>query len=265
MRILHNQGTLPWVCIGDFNEILYGHEKEGGRPKAQACMEGFRETLVFCNLEDLGYEGDKFTWRNNNHMWEKYIQERLDRAVANEAWIDRFPDYRVVNGDHRHSDHRPVILSFGEAASGERDENRHGGGRPNFKFEAMWLEEENSDEVVKEAWKEAMNGGGLPTMEGLRRVANKLQWWNTNVLGNLEKRVKQAKKEVERWRRMVVSKEKVTGEEVARYRLERLEEQVNTFWKQRAHTNWLQKGDKNTGFFHANVKDRRRRNKAEKR
>lgn len=27
---LYLQASLPWVVIGDFNEILYSHEKEGG-------------------------------------------------------------------------------------------------------------------------------------------------------------------------------------------------------------------------------------------
>lgn len=25
-------------CVGDFNEILFVHEKEGGNPRPQACM-----------------------------------------------------------------------------------------------------------------------------------------------------------------------------------------------------------------------------------
>ncbi|KAK1677746.1 hypothetical protein QYE76_038594 [Lolium multiflorum] len=223
-------------------------------------MDRFREALEFCKLEDLGCEGDKFTWRNNNHRWENYIQERLDRAAANEEWRSKFHVYRVVNGDHMHSDHRPVIVSFRDEGGRGGGEDMMNRGRPNFKFEARWFEEEHCDKLVKEAWREAMTEGGLSTKEGLKQVASKLQHWSTNTLGCLEKRVKKAKKEVERWRRMAVSKEKVAGEEVARYRLELLEEQVNTFWKQRAHTNWLQKGDKNTTFFHSRVKDRRRVN-----
>ncbi|XP_073362313.1 uncharacterized protein [Aegilops tauschii subsp. strangulata] len=264
LRILHNEASLPWLCLGDFNEVLFANEKEEGNEKSQACMERFREALDFCGLEDLGFEGDKFTWRNNNHRWENYIQQRLDRAVANEGWRSGFGSFRVVNGDPRHSDHRPIIITM-EEAGGERSREEEargkGCGRHNFKFEARWLEEQQCDQLVKEAWRQAMDDGGLCVKDGLNRVAGKLMCWSENTLGSLEKRVKKAKREVERWRRMPVSKEKVAGEEVARYRLERLEDQVNTYWKQRAHTDWLMKGDKNTSFFHARTKERRRINR----
>ncbi|KAE8790954.1 hypothetical protein D1007_34768 [Hordeum vulgare] len=107
MKILHNQASLPWLCARDFNEVLLAEEKEGGREKDQACMEKFKEDLEFFGLEDLGFEGDKFTSWNNNHRWENYIQEHLDRVVVNEVWRNRFEDFRVVNGDQRHSDHMP--------------------------------------------------------------------------------------------------------------------------------------------------------------
>ena len=46
-----------------------------------------------------------------------------------------------------------------------------------------------------------------------------------------------------------------------RYRLDKLEEHVDVYWKQRAHVNWLEKGDKNTKFFHSWCSERRRRNR----
>lgn len=57
---LHNQEKLPCVCIGDFNEVLYSFEKQGGVPKAQIQMDHFRDAFKFCNLNDLGFEGDIF-------------------------------------------------------------------------------------------------------------------------------------------------------------------------------------------------------------
>ena len=91
--------------------------------------------------------GDTFTWRNNNHIAAKYVKERLDRAVATQAWRDRFTAYRVTNGDPRHSDHRPVIIdTVGQAAT--RRASTHAA---MTRFEAAWLDEEGSREIVKNA------------------------------------------------------------------------------------------------------------------
>jgi hypothetical protein len=38
LRELKSNSNLPWVVIGDFNEILYSHEKEGGNPRPHNFM-----------------------------------------------------------------------------------------------------------------------------------------------------------------------------------------------------------------------------------
>lgn len=95
--------------MGDFNEILLLGEKEGGIPRPQSCMDMFQEALEDCELHDLGFEGDVFTWRNSSHDSSRYLRERLDQAVADGEWMGRFPGYKVTNGEPRHFDHRPVI------------------------------------------------------------------------------------------------------------------------------------------------------------
>jgi hypothetical protein len=67
------------LIIGDFNEILYSWEKEGGAPRANRYMKSFQDCLSDCGLEDLGYIGDIFTWQRGK------IRERLDRDVPNAA------------------------------------------------------------------------------------------------------------------------------------------------------------------------------------
>jgi hypothetical protein len=47
-------------------------------------MESFRRVLKDCDLHDLGYVGDAFTWRYNHHVGS-YTRECLDRALANMA------------------------------------------------------------------------------------------------------------------------------------------------------------------------------------
>ena len=62
-RDLHSRMNIPWVVIGNFNEILYLHEKEGGARRPDRMMQEFREALVDCQLDDMGFMGDQFTWR----------------------------------------------------------------------------------------------------------------------------------------------------------------------------------------------------------
>ena len=77
LRDLHGNMNLPWLAVGDFNEILYHHEKEGGRVRSQAQMQAFQDALMDCELADIGFLGDVFTWQRGK------IIERLDRGVAN--------------------------------------------------------------------------------------------------------------------------------------------------------------------------------------
>ena len=43
IRGLHRRVSLPWLCGGDFNEILKSHEKSGGRLRPYGQIEQFRE------------------------------------------------------------------------------------------------------------------------------------------------------------------------------------------------------------------------------
>ncbi|KAJ1266325.1 hypothetical protein BS78_08G142200 [Paspalum vaginatum] len=101
-------------------------------------------------------------------------------------------------------------------------------------------------------------------MEAQKCVRGDLHDWDRNVLGELEKRISKVKKELERCRRQVISSESVSQEHLLRYKLERLQEQLNIYWKQRSHTAWLTKGNRNTRLFHAMASERRRRNMIKK-
>ena len=61
-------------------------------------------------------------------------------------------------------------------------------------------------------------------------------------------------------RRSSISGYNVAREEILKYKLEKLEEQRDLYWCQRAQAHWLRNGDRNTKFFHAFASERRRRN-----
>jgi hypothetical protein len=82
IRAIKGDLTVPWLIMGDFNEILYNSEKEGGRPRSQRQLQAFHDVLSECGLNDMGFIGDLYNWRRGQ------IRERLDRAVANMQWSD---------------------------------------------------------------------------------------------------------------------------------------------------------------------------------
>lgn len=54
---LHANLALLWCCIGDFNEILRADEQEGGDLRGKRQTKGFRDTVMNCQLKDLGFYG----------------------------------------------------------------------------------------------------------------------------------------------------------------------------------------------------------------
>ena len=72
---VHNMVDLPWIVLGDFNEILMGSEKDGGVVRSQRCMQNFQNSVDDCNLFDMGFVGDICIWRRGKN------RQRLDQAV----------------------------------------------------------------------------------------------------------------------------------------------------------------------------------------
>jgi len=198
--------------------------------------------LEACDLHDLGFSGDVFTQRNKQTKGESYIRERLDRAIADVEWRSMFPLVHVKNGDPNHSNHRPVVNDT-EYHRPRRRANRED--NP-FRFEVSWLEEEDCARVVEEAWEGSV---GESLSSKLKGVAAGLGDWSINVLGDLQKCVKKAK-DLEACRRQLISDDLVQREAALSFKAKRLEEQLDLYWRQRAHVKWLEKGDRNTTFFH---------------
>ena len=61
LRKLHSQFNLPWLCVGDFNEIVGNSEKLVGSSRSHNQMQLFREVIDKCGFIDLGYVGSQFT------------------------------------------------------------------------------------------------------------------------------------------------------------------------------------------------------------
>lgn len=91
LKHLKSEITMPWICMGVFNEINCQSEKVGATSRSYKQMEVFREALEFCSLSDLLTKGQKSTW-SNNRQGREFTKERLDRDVVNSEWQHMFPN-----------------------------------------------------------------------------------------------------------------------------------------------------------------------------
>ena len=73
---------LPWLCLGDFNEVLHAHEHVGSGKRRASQIAGFRDAMDVCALDELGYQGRPWTFEKTT-AGGTYCRVRLDRAMVN--------------------------------------------------------------------------------------------------------------------------------------------------------------------------------------
>jgi hypothetical protein len=111
---------------------------------------------------------------------------------------------------------------------------------------------------------ESFSYGSSTIEDGLKDVSRVLFDWRKNILGDLQKRTRKAKKELAACLRAPLSDNTVQREHVLRYRLEKLEEQKNIYWKQRALVLWLPVRRSQHQFFFMHVPHKGEKNRIQK-
>lgn len=84
LAALHSTHQLPWLVLGDFNEITAFADKNGGPYTGK--FGGLKVWVQNDAMIDLGYQGADFTWSNGR------VRERLDRCFCNGDWRLYFPE-----------------------------------------------------------------------------------------------------------------------------------------------------------------------------
>ena len=162
--------NMPWVLLGDFNDLLAKDEKFWGG----GGVGGMRlETVInCCGLMDLGFHGPEFTWTNKNPIWHQNIRERLDRGLGN---------IKTHHLPRTKSDHCPILL--------ESKPPTYKSTKP-FKFEQMWLTNPSFSTLVENNWN---SSAFIPSSSSpISRLQHCLKFlttniidWNKNNFGNL--------------------------------------------------------------------------------
>ncbi|XP_057453246.1 uncharacterized protein LOC130745123 [Lotus japonicus] len=103
--------SIPWLLVGDMNEVLQPSEVRGG-DFIPSRAHRFASVLDKCRLIDLGLVGGNYMWfRNRNNII--ILSKRLDRALGDVDWRLAFPEASVEILTRVHSYHSPLLVHCG--------------------------------------------------------------------------------------------------------------------------------------------------------
>ena len=158
--------------MGDFNEITRLEEKMSRDARNANQMVGFREALLDCSLQDLGFIGAEFTW-SNKRDYLGLVQARLDRGVASGQWRSLFPNASVRHLVVASSDHMGLLMDTLPSHAVLQGNGRR---KKLFRFEKSWLRELGCEDVIATAW------GVQPIGTAMYRVSQKIKQCRVNLL-----------------------------------------------------------------------------------
>lgn len=238
------------VVWGDFNDTLSPGEKRGGVVRERWKFARFQSFVDKCGVVDMGFKGYPFTWRNNRGGAE-FIESRLDRVLISDSLYHILSDATVEHIDGVGSDHKAILFST------KRTTHKR---KTPFRFDSRWTEHEEVRNLVRDQWQIGVPGSRLFNVwHKVKKCRGALRNWRVKQNLNSRRNIEVAKSEIGRL--------ELEGREHHIDQIVHLENQIEgdwdreeVYWKQKSHMKWLQFGDRNSSFFHASTRARRRRN-----
>lgn len=147
------------------------------------------------------------------------MEERLDRALANQAWFELFPNVTLKNLVVPASDHYPIMLNHIPMACPHLT-------NCSFRFENAWKLELGFDVMVKECWLTYSEDSLLPRQHS---CAEEMVVWSRNHCNKLKIEIEECR------RNLNLARSSFTGDEqhhliVLRKRMHRLLARDDAYW-----------------------------------
>ena len=252
LKNISTLSSLSWLCVGDFNEVLRPEEHAGVGQRSNAQIQAFRDTIDICMLQDLGYSGHFWTFEKKV-VGGSYTRCRLDRALANAGWMNKFPMASVSHLTCATSDHAPILVEFGDTDRLQAQKS--------FKYEVMWESHEGFKDVVLADWEASPPCLSVEDLkQKLQTISQGLVKWSRDTFGSVRKEIKRLKKELEDLRADPARIAPSHNELKINQNLIEVYHREEVMWRQRSRIEWLTAGDRNTKFFHLRASIRRKKN-----
>ena len=247
----------PWIILGDFNQVLSVSEIYSLSQPIYCIqgMEDLNECLAASGVFDLTYRGCYFTWTNKSPTNPK--SRKLDRALINEAWLERYPDSNAYFDAPGSSDHSPCLISLGTSTSIRKTR---------FLYYNMFSSHPDFLKLLEEAWRQPIipSSHMFSFYQRLRSAKECCKRINRTSFSDIQKRSKEAFAILEDIQRQVLTvptPQLFEDEQAARASWIFYAAAEESFLHQKSRVRWLTVGDSNTGVFFKYVKANLQRNK----
>ena len=241
---LSNARDEAWFITGDFNDILCSDEKDGGTDRPDGSISDFRTFFSEGDLFDLQHTGDPLSWRGNRV--NGVVRCRLARAASNTKWADNFPFARCQYLGFEGSDHKPLISFFDKGGRRKRGM---------FRYDRRSCKNEEAKSIITAALTDCSEAS---VSEKLAHTRGAISLWNRTKQRNsklgIEKKKLELNEALSEPIEDTVKIQDINKQLTAAYLAE------EDYWRQRSRLLWLKLGDRNTGYFHAITKSRKRAN-----
>lgn len=178
MKHIMSDSDLPWVCLGDFNEILRREEQLGPNEWEEYLMVGFREVVNVCQPCDIGYVGLDWTFEKRT-AGGHFVRVKLDRALASATWCSSFPRVLLRHLTAANSDHYPILLSF----TPDERPNQFKRGKL-FRYEKLWETNKLLSLLVQQVWRDGDHCNTVKDLyDKLAHLREELQAWGESSFG----------------------------------------------------------------------------------
>lgn len=241
----------PFFIMGDFNAVLGSRERSILHPPNRTSCKDFADFISSALLSNLTSTGIFLTW-SNRRFASGYMEARLDRALANDLFLDLWQNISLHVGTRTGSDHSPLFLNC--------DDTAFSANQSPFRYQSMWLTHPEFMTTVRKSWVLPLVAA-CPirrVMLKLKRLKNTLKSWNKEVFGNIFIKLDKINAKISDLQLSATktgySEDLWLEEVIAQSEFCNILHQKSIFLKQKSRASWLSDGDRNSKFFHRAVK-----------